>query len=103
MITDTLYFKKKMAIKTARELFYGKAVINELKNAKSDRELSDILARARHAQLRKGNQRRWEKMISKKFGSTDFVIAANIRRKMDTKIRAMSASDLECEKEPKNR
>ena len=55
MITDTLYFKKKMAIKTARELFYGKAVINELKNAKSDRELSDILARARHAQLRKGN------------------------------------------------
>lgn len=43
--------EQKRAIKIARELFYGKAVIDRLKDAKTVSELSAILRTAREGRM----------------------------------------------------
>lgn len=43
-------FYKKFALEIARELFYGDSVIEKIRNAKTDREISHILSRARNGE-----------------------------------------------------
>ena len=47
MNKGSLEFEKYMAAKAAKELCYGKEVIDKIKNAKNEREIGRILATAR--------------------------------------------------------